>query len=383
MTPTAELESLSEGCGGYVRVDLNALDGNYRLLCQQAHPHPVAAVVKADAYGLGVEPVSRVLYAAGCRHFFVAHASEAFALRPNLPEDAALYVLNGLLPGSEAFCADQGIIPVLNGLDQVVRWAHIANARFMRLPAVLQIDTGMSRLGISPEDIDTVKATPEVSEAIDICLIMSHLACADTPDNPANARQLAQMRKMADLFPDVPLSFVNSSGLFLPAAFRLGLARPGVALYGGSPNLSLPNPMQAVVSLHVGVIQTRSVKAGTEIGYGGTFVAEKPMRLATIAAGYADGLPRSLSNRGAAWFDGVRLPIVGRVSMDSIIIDISALPEGALSLGSFVELIGPQQSLDAIAADAGTISYEILTSLGRRFHRQYLPVSQTLSENMP
>jgi len=371
--------ALAAGTGGYLTIDLDALAANYRQLSTQAGNVQSGAVVKADAYGLGVIPVSATLYASGCRHFFVAQACEAFELRPHLPADAALYVLNGLPEGSEAACAEQDIIPVLNSPRQIERWADVAKTRSTRLPAVVQFDTGMARLGLSPEETRSLAASPEILAPLDIRFIMSHLACADTPDNPANTAQLAHMREVSALFPGLPVSFANSGGLFLEPIlgqilgpnFPQYLARPGIALYGGAPNDAGPNPMRPVVTLHVAVIQTRTVSAGTQIGYGGAYTAPRDMRLATIGAGYADGLPRALSRRGAAWFGDVRLPIVGRISMDSLMLDISALPSD-LPAGSFIELIGPHQPIDTIAADAGTISYEILTALGRRYYREYV-----------
>ncbi len=363
--------ALTAGTGGYLTIDLTALTANYRHLSTLAGKALTGAVVKADAYGLGAIQVSAALYSAGCRHFFVAQAREAFELRPHLPGDAALYVLNGLPEGCETTCAEQSIIPVLNSPQQIARWRDVAKTHGVRLPAVVQFDTGMARLGLSPEETHALAASPDALSSLDVRFIMSHLACADTPDNPANVNQLTHMREVSVLFPGVPVSFANSGGLFIGDEFLQYLTRPGVALYGGAPNDVVPNPMQSVISLHVAVIQTRAVPAGTQIGYGGTYVAERDMRLATIAAGYADGLPRRLSPGGAAWFGDIRLPIVGRISMDSLMLDISALPHD-LPTGTFVELIGPHQSIDAIAADAGTISYEILTTLGRRFYREYL-----------
>lgn len=366
------------GAAGLLTIDLGALAENYRLLSVKAAPARAAAVVKADAYGLGAEKVVPVLLAAGCRDFFVAHFSEALKLRPLISGDARLFVLNGLLPGDEETCADAGIIPVLNGMEQVARWKEEAAFRETTLPAALQFDTGMSRLGLSMDDARALAADPQGLEGIALEIIMSHLACADEQEHAANGAQLGVMQEAATLFPGVPVSFANSGGLFLTGDFKGALCRPGIALYGGNPSPDMENPMKPVVALDVAVVQTRSVPAGTAIGYGGTLVADKPMRLAVISAGYADGLPRSLSSRGAAYWNGIRLPIAGRVSMDSIILDITALPEGTLKLGDRVEIIGQHQTLEQIAADAGTISYEILTSLGARYRRVYrnaLPVS--------
>lgn len=362
--------ALPAGYPGYLTIDLGALSRNYQAMTRRVAPALAAAVVKADAYGLGADRVAPALYAAGCRHFFVAQFHEALAIRPILGDDAKVFVLNGLQPGNEEPCAEAGIIPVLNGMEQLAAWQALAGSLGRRLSAVLQFDTGMSRLGLAPADLDRVQKAIEKG-GLDILFVMSHLACGDEPDNAQNGEQLAEMQRIAARFADLPLCFANSGGSFLGAAYHGALVRPGIAVYGGAPHGNADNPMEPVVRLDVAVVQTRTVAAGAKIGYGGSHVAARQMVLATIAAGYADGLPRTLSDRGAVYFEGVRLPIVGRVSMDSIIIDASALPEGRLTLGARVEVIGPNQSLDALAADAGTISYEILTSLGSRYFRNY------------
>ena len=367
----APKSAIDSGACGYLTIDLAALCRNYDKLSAAVAPACTAAVVKADSYGLGANQVSKALYARGCRHFFVAHFVEALRLRPQLPGDATIFVLNGLLPGNEAACADGGIVPVINSLDQLQQWGGIACALQRRLPAVLQFDTGMSRLGIPPEDRAAVAAHLQTSDDLDILFVMSHLASADEADSRQNADQLAEMRRVAAEFPSYDISFANSGGIFLGGDFHGVLARPGIALYGGAPTRGVANPMEVVVRLDVAVVQTRTVPEGARVGYGGVHVTKGRTRLATIAAGYADGLPRSLSDRGAVYYDGVRLPIVGRVSMDSTTIDISALPEGALTFGSMVEVLGDHQTVDDLAHDAGLISYEILTSLGHRFHRQY------------
>ncbi|MCA1493518.1 alanine racemase [Sinorhizobium alkalisoli] len=359
------------GASGYLTIDLAALRRNYRKLSLAVAPAAAAAVVKADAYGLGAEPVSRSLHAQGCRHFFVAQLMEAVELKPRLPNDTQLFVLNGLQPGAEESCADAGIVPVLNSLEQFRRWSLAAQKLGRVLPAVVQFDTGMSRLGVAPQERTALAAELKDCRNIEILFIMSHLACADEMDNGQNAEQLAEMHRIAAEFPDLDVCFANSGGVFLGGDYHGVLARPGIALYGGAPSAGKPNPMEPVVRLEVAVIQTRTVPAGTRIGYGGAHVASSEMRLATIAGGYADGFPRSLSGRGAVFHAGVRLPIVGRVSMDSITVDVTALPDGALSLGSLVEVFGPHQTLEDVAEAAGTISYEILTGLGRRYDRRY------------
>ncbi|QKJ93912.1 alanine racemase [Agrobacterium pusense] len=365
------------GASGHLTIDLGALRDNYLALAAMAPASQAAAVVKADAYGLGADMVSQTLFDAGCRHFFVAHIDEALALRLRLPAQARIFVLNGLQPGNETSCAAMAITPVLNSLEQIAQWAVHAKTLGRKLAAAVQIDTGMCRLGLSPEELETLTSQPQLFDGIDIAFVMSHLACADEPDHACNAAQLSAMRQATIAFPDVPVCFSNSGGIFLGREYHNHLLRPGIALYGGAPSVDRPNPMKPVVRLDLAVIQTRTVSAGALVGYGGSFEASGSTRLATIAAGYADGLPRSLSNRGAAWYDGVRLPIAGRLSMDSIILDISALPEGTLTQGSFVQMIGPEQTLEDIADDAGTIAYEILTGLGRRYRRTYIQPDET------
>lgn len=361
----------AEGATGILSIDLAALARNYARLSADIAPAQAAAVVKANAYGLGADRVAQRLCAHGCRHFFVAHFTEALALRPLLLADAAVFVLNGLQPGNEQACAWNGIIPVINSLEQWRQWADTAKAIGRQLPAVLQFDTGMSRLGLPPEDRPALADLLRDEGSIDVLFVMSHLASADDPDSAQNSDQHAEMERIAAEFAQFSVCFANSGGIFLGKTFHGMLARPGIALYGVAPTGGAKNRIEPVVHLDVAVVQVRTVPAGTRVGYSATHVTKRETRLATIAAGYADGLPRSLSGRGAVYCDGVRLPIVGLVSMDSITIDISDLPEGRLRLGNHVEVLGPNQTLEEVARDAGTIAYEILTSLGHRYLRHY------------
>jgi alanine racemase len=351
-------------------IDLEAISRNYRLLAERVGPGVTCAgVVKADAYGLGADRIAPVLYRAGCRAFFVAHLDEGLDLQTHLPRDVAIYVLNGLPHGGERVCADAGIIPVLNSREQYDAWTEQARARGRILPAVIQVDSGMSRLGMSPHEVAAVVEEP--ASVLDIQLVMSHLACADTPKHPANAHQLAAFQALARRFPGARRSFANSSGIFLGRDYHHDLVRPGAALYGLNPNPAEINPMLPVVRLTAQVIQTREIEADAHVGYGWNFQAKKPTRLATLAIGYADGLQRAFGNGGAVYFRGRRLPVAGRVSMDSLTVDLGDLPPGMLARGSQVEIIGGYQSLDALAATAGTIGYEMLTSLGQRYERIY------------
>ncbi|MBB3218198.1 alanine racemase [Ochrobactrum sp. RC6B] len=354
--------------GGVLTIDLAALRHNYSAIARHIAPTRAAAVVKADAYGLGASRVAPAFYDAGCRDFFVAHLGEAIALKPFLQPDATLYVLNGLQPGTEAACARDGILPVLNSLEQIENWGALAARQGRKLPALLQLDTGMSRLGLSASEFERLLENFALLDNIDIKFVISHLASGDEPENAANARQLANMTALLVRLPKLPVAFANSGGSFLDKSYHFDLARPGVALYGVGPE----NEIVPVLTLSARVIQVRDIDKGAAVGYGGTYVAEGPMRVATIAVGYADGWFRSLSNKGSAFFGDTRLPIIGRVSMDSITLDVSALPEGTLKLGSLVELIGPHQRLEDVARDCDTIPYEILTALGNRYARVYV-----------
>lgn len=358
--------------GAVLTIDLGAIRWNYRLLRSRLGPQVrCAAVVKADAYGLGARYVAPALHAEDCRDFFVAHLDEGLRLRSHLPA-VPIYILNGLPIGGGAECINAGLVPVLNSLAQCEAWSRCAQQFGKRLPAVIQIDSGMNRLGMIEREIDRwVEAGPRFSD-IDVRFVMSHLACADAPLHAANAMQLGKFRRLAQAFPGLPLSLANSAGIFLGGDFHFDAVRPGAALYGINPLPGRANPMRAVVRLSARVIQMRDAVEGAHVGYGWDFCAERPRRLATLSIGYADGLHRVLGKKGVVYFDGQALPIVGRVSMDSITVDISEVPPGRIGAGSEVEVIGDHQSVDDLAEAIGTIGYEVLTSLGQRFERNYL-----------
>ena len=362
-------------CGdeaGRLSVDLGAVAANWRRLSGMYPESRVGAVMKADAYGLGAEYIAPMLAGLGCREFFVAHLAEGLALKPLLPADASLFVLNGLAPGSEARCAEAGIIPVLNSPEQARAWYRLAKETSRTLPAALQVDTGMSRLGLSETELKHVLTQPGDAGSVELRLLMSHMACADTPDAVANSTQIARFRRFAECLPDVPRSLANSaSALSLPDTAGEVL-RPGLALYGIDPGPDGTAGLQPAVRLDARVIHIRIIPAGAGVGYGFDYVAHSPRRVATISVGYADGWPRALSGKGAVWFHGNRLPLLGRVSMDSCVMDITDLPDGALRPGDLVELIGPHQSVSDLARLLNTTPHEILTGLGHRFARSFV-----------
>ena len=388
---------------GVLAVDLGALGRNYRKLRAMVAPAECAAVVKANAYGLGVQGVVPALHAEGCRTFFVATLAEAQALRALSP-DITLYVLDGLLPGTADGFARIGAQPVLGSMAEVEEWRAFCASRSTPsssseafsprarpegigqqkpLPAAIHIDTGMNRLGIKALDCDLLREPPPdpdagapPARAFPISLVMSHLACADTPDHPGNAQQRKAFVALSAGIPAAGRSLVNSAGIFLGTGYHFDLARPGIALYGGNPFAGRPNPMEPVVRVLARVAGVGEAGAGETVGYGASRRLTRPTRYATVAAGYADGYFRALGSRdgheGAPAYSGdYRLPILGRVSMDLSVFDITGVPDGKLRPGDFVELLGPRFTIDDAAACAGTIGYEVLTSLGPRYHRIY------------
>jgi alanine racemase len=360
--------------GGVLSIDLGAIEANWRALGRRVMPAECAAVVKADAYGCGLEQVGQRLARAGCRSFFVADLAEARRLRAVAPQ-AAIYVLNGVLPNTPAVFAELDVRPVIGSLAELAEWDTFCKTHDWRGGAALHVDTGMNRLGISVNEAAAL--APRIrAENHGITLVMSHLACAQQAEHPLNAKQIALFREVRLLFRGIPSSLANSSGIFLGSPAHCDMVRPGVALYGVNPTPGKPNPMRPVVELQVHVLQIRSVGKAETVGYDGAWTARHATRVAVIAAGYADGLLRSASGTnevpGAdALVAGKRCPFAGRISMDLTAIDIGGVPEKAVRRGDLVTLLGGEITVDDLADKSATIGYEVLTSLGRRYHRVY------------
>lgn len=378
MTKITSLRSGDTGSGiggadALLTVDLDALAGNFTRYQKLAHGAEVAGVVKANAYGLGLAPVARAMAAAGCKTFFVTDAAEGTALRAILP-DAIIYLTNGLPPGAGPLARAAALRPCLGSLAELEAWSLESDIAGQALPAALHFDTGMNRLGFDAREAAYLLDHMDEAKGIEISLIMSHLACADEPDHPLNKAQLARFREIATSFHDTPRSLANSAGVLLGADYCFDLVRPGYAIYGGVPVEGGTSPVAPVVTAQARVLQVREVEPGEAAGYGATWEAEGPRRLATLSMGYADGYFRALgSNAGAArvFVGGHFAPLAGRISMDLLMVDITALPDDAVRRGDLAELIGPHVSLEEVAARAGTIGYEVLTSLGDRYIRHY------------
>jgi len=349
-------------------IDLDAIAANLATLQRVAGGAEVAGVVKADAYGLGAAKVAPLLWSGGCRSFFVAKLGEALALRATLPA-ADIYILEGIAGAEVPDFLAHDLRPVLNRPDELALWAEAAGRQGRRLAAALQLETGLCRLGMTGAELAAV--APAWLEAIELELVMSHLACADEPDHPQNAGQLARFAALAERLPRSRRSLANSSGIFLGDAYRFDQVRPGAALYGINPVPGRANPMRQVVTITAPVLRVQRLDAPSGVGYGATHLASEGARIATIGVGYADGFMRAAGNAAGARVAGRLVPIVGRVSMDLLTLDVSALPEAAVGVGTPVELFGQGFDLDAVAAGAGTIGYELLTRLGGRFTRVY------------
>src|SRR5882672_5154400 len=374
LSPEASHATAPASATGVLTVDLDAIVANWRKLEKTAVPAECAGVIKADAYGCGIDPVARALADAGCKTFFVATVDEARAARSAVPS-AAIYVLSGFLQNCGDAFAQIDAKPVIGDIQELAEWDVFCRRSGWAGGAAIHIDTGMNRLGLTVADAQGI--IPRINSGDHgITLVMSHLACAESLHHPLNAKQLAAFREIASVFSGVPASLSNSSGVFLSPQFQFEMVRPGAALYGVNPTPEADNPMQPVVELKARIVQIRNIERGESVGYGGTWTARRPTRLAVVSAGYADGYFRAGGSndgtRGAeVMVAGKRCPIAGRISMDLMAVDITDLPHNAARRGHMVTLIGEGITVDELAHHFGTIGYEVLTSLGPRYARIY------------
>jgi alanine racemase len=360
--------------GGILTIDLAAIHANYRALAGRVLPGDCAAVVKGDAYGCGIDQVSAALARAGCHTFFTANLDEARRVRAQTRE-AVIYVLNGFSSASSQSFIDIAARPVISSSVELAEWDNFVATSKWTGGAALHVDTGMNRLGLTIEEAAAVASRIQLADH-GVALLMSHLACADQPNHPLNDRQIRQFREIRSLFRGIPSSLANSPGIFLDSSTYCDMVRPGVALYGGNPTPGRSNPMKPVIGLQARILQVRHVEKGAAVGYGATWTAKRDSRIAVIAAGYADGIPRAAATtEGNATAPrevivaGKRCRITGRISMDLMAVDVTDLPVNTVRRDLMATLIGEGLTLDEVATQAGTISYEMLTNLGRRFHR--------------
>lgn len=369
--------------GARLTIDLAALTANWQMLAERSGKAKSAAVLKADAYGLGADRVAPALADAGCETFFVALPEEGISLRRVVPE-AEIFVIGGV---SHQYvvsaCAEAMLTPVLNTREEIEVWADFWNRRGSRRPCAIHVDTGMNRLGLTVKEALAFAQENDQSHAVTPTLLMSHLACADERGHELNARQLESFQRVSVAFEHVDSSLCNSAGIFLGPEYLHDFTRPGISLYGGAPQIGEENPMKPVVTAEARVLQIRNAKAGETVGYGAAVTLERDTRIAVAAAGYADGFHRAGSGHnvparaaipegGYGWIAGVCAPMLGRITMDLTMLDVTDAPTDTVNVGNWVELLGPHVSIDDAARAAGTIPYEILTSLGDRFFRRYV-----------
>jgi alanine racemase len=374
LSPEANQAAALAASTGVLTVDLDAIVANWRKLEKTAVPAECAGVVKANAYGCGTEPVARALAAAGCKTFFVATLEEARALRAAVPP-AVIYALDGFFQNSGEAYAKIDCKPVIGDLNELAEWDVFCRRSGWNGGAAIHIDTGMNRLGLT--SVEAQGIIPRINAGDHgITLVMSHLVSAEQLNSPLNAKQLTAFREIASLFSGVPASLSNSSGIFLGAQFQFDMVRPGAALYGVNPTPEADNPMRPVVELKARIVQIRNIERGETVGYGGTWTARRPTKLAIASAGYADGYFRAAGandgTRGAeVVVAGKRCPVAGRISMDLMAVDVTDLPANAARRGHMVTLLGEGITVDELAHHFGTIGYEVLTSLGSRYARVY------------
>ncbi|MEP3049287.1 MAG: alanine racemase [Roseibium sp.] len=377
---SAENHFPSDHYGGRLTIDLDAIAANWAFLKSKLKDgSECAATIKANAYGTGQEQVAKRLSEAGCNTFFVAVLTEAVSLRKTLP-NAVIYVLDGLFPGTSRHFTDNRLRPILGSLLELQEWVEVCRSTGSNLEAAIHVDTGIHRLGLSPVEFSDALGNPDFMGNFTPTLIMSHLACGSEPDHPMNRRQLELFKKVTDPFAPIARSLANSAGVFLGPDYHFDLARPGISLYGGKAIDTMPNPMRPVAKVEARIMIVRDVPTGDTIGYGANQTAMRPLKNAVVAAGYADGMIRRAGSTDAApggfgMIDGHKVPILGRISMDMITLDVTDVPEYLLKRGAFVEMLGPNVAAADLAAYAETIDYEYLTSLGRRFERVYGPLT--------
>lgn len=355
-----------------LHINLAALQDNFKKMAQYAKSAETAAVVKADGYGLGIDEVARALDECGCHIFFVAQTDEAITLREILP-DAVIYVLNGLPQGAASTFAEHKLRPCLINTEQIKEWQTYCRAH-MALPACLFLDTGFNRLGFGEADVADLAGSPDLFDGWELALIASHLACADNAEHPMNAAQLECFRHALSQLPKAPASLANSGGIMMGAAYHFDLVRPGIMLYGGSATARAEDALAPVVSLRAPILQIRALSAGDTVGYGAAFTASAEMIIGILSLGYGDGLGRHFSNLAPSktrfMLSGHPVSLLGRISMDSLAVDLTNCPV-APQIGDLVEIFGPNNQIDTLAAQGNTIAYELLTSLGKRYNRNY------------
>ena len=356
----------------FLEINIDSIIHNYQLINNKVGNTECAAVLKADAYGMGASVVAKALDKVGCSTFFVATIDEGIELRACFSKNEnQIAVLSGLLEGSEDIFYSNKLTPVLNDTEQIKKWAIYNKQKKISAPGILHIDTGMNRLGLTINELYDIIKNPTELKELHVECIMSHLACGDQPRDIMNEKQLSVFLNAKKEFPNVKASLANSAGVFLGQSYHLDMVRPGIALYGSGSGSILSKPLKQVIKLYSRILQIRTLSTGASVGYGASYRVSEATRVATVGLGYADGYLRSLSNCSWVFFNGLRLPVIGRISMDYITIDITQIASEKIKTGDFIEIIGDKFTLDDLATVANTVPHELLTRLGTRHHRIY------------
>ena len=356
----------------FLEINIDSIIHNYQLINNKVGNTECAAVLKADAYGMGASVIAKALDKAGCSTFFVATIDEGIELRACFSKDEnQIAVLSGLLEGSEDIFYSNKLTPVLNDTEQIKKWAIYNKQKNISAPSILHIDTGMNRLGLTINELYDIIKNPTELKELHVEWIMSHLACGDQPRDIMNEKQLSVFLNAKKEFPNVKASLANSAGVFLGQSYHLDMVRPGIALYGSGSGSIPSKPLKQVIKLYSRILQIRTLSTGASVGYGASYRVSEATRVATVGLGYADGYLRSLSNCSWVFFNGLRLPVIGRISMDYITIDITQIASEKIQTGDFIEIIGDKFTLDDLATVANTVPHELLTRLGTRHHRIY------------
>ena len=369
MMPSVDNYKISNS---FLEINIDSIIHNYQFINNQVGNTECAAVLKADAYGMGASVIAKALDKAGCSTFFVATIDEGIELRACFSNNKnKIAVLSGLLKESEDIFYNNKLTPVLNDIEQIKKWDLYNRRKKRPAPSIIQIDTGMNRLGLTISEFhDTFDKQTELEE-LRVGWIMSHLACGDQPRDIMNEKQLSVFLNAKKKFPNVKASLANSAGVFLGQSYHLDMVRPGIALYGSGSGSIPSNNLKQVIKLYSRILQIRTLSSGASVGYGASFRVSEATRVATVGLGYADGYLRSLSNCSWVFFNGVKLPVIGRISMDYITIDITKIASEKIKTGDFIEVIDDKFTLDDLATVANTVPHELLTRLGTRHHRIY------------
>ena len=369
MMPLVDNHKISNS---FLEINIDSIIHNYQLINNKVGNTECAAVLKADAYGMGASVIAKALDKAGCSTFFVATIDEGIELRACFSKNEnQIAVLSGLLEGSEDIFYSNKLTPVLNDTEQIKKWAIYNKQKKISAPSILHIDTGMNRLGLTINELYDIIKNPTELKELHVEWIMSHLACGDQPRDIMNEKQLSVFLNAKKEFPNVKASLANSAGVFLGQSYHLDMVRPGIALYGSGSGSIPSKPLKQVIKLYSRILQIRTLSTGASVGYGASYRVSEATRVATVGLGYADGYLRSLSNCSWVFFNGLRLPVIGRISMDYITIDITQIASEKIKTGDFIEIIGDKFTLDDLATVANTVPHELLTRLGTRHHRIY------------